>query len=163
MKAVAVAFFSGVLFAIGLCVSGMTNPAKVIAFLDLAGAWDPSLAFVMAGALAVYAVIARLSLRAPRPLWSSRYFLPTARAIDRRLIAGAAVFGLGWGIAGYCPGPAIVNLAAPSPAGVTFVIAMAVGAIASPLARAVHRLMKQTSAVRDEAGAADGVPRQTVP
>jgi uncharacterized membrane protein YedE/YeeE len=152
MKAIGAAFFAGILFAIGLCVSGMTNPAKIIAFLDFAGAWDPSLAFVMAGAVGVHAVASRMALRAPRPVWSSRYFLPTRRDVDLPLIAGAAIFGLGWGIAGYCPGPAVVSLVAPSPGLVTFVLAMAVGTLALPLSRAAIRLMKQTSPVHDEPG-----------
>jgi uncharacterized membrane protein YedE/YeeE len=163
MKAIAAAFFAGVLFAAGLCISGMTNPAKIIAFLDFAGPWDPSLAFVMAGAVGVYAIVARAALRARRPVWSTRYFLPTARAIDFRLIAGAAIFGLGWGIAGYCPGPAIVNLAAPSRGLVTFVLAMATGTLAPPFARAAKRLMKQTNAVNPEHGSRAGAAGGTAP
>jgi uncharacterized membrane protein YedE/YeeE len=139
MKPVVVAFFAGILFAMGLCVSGMTNPAKIIAFLDLAGPWDPSLAFVMAGAVGVHAIAARLALRGSRPVWSDRYFLPTRREVDLPLIAGAAIFGLGWGTAGYCPGPAIVSLVAPSPGLVTFVLAMAVGTLVLPVYRGAVR------------------------
>jgi uncharacterized membrane protein YedE/YeeE len=163
MKPVVVAFFAGILFAIGLGVSGMTDPEKVLGFLDVGGSWDPSLAFVMAGAVGVHAIAARLALRASRPVWSDRYFLPTRRAIDLPLIAGAAIFGLGWGIAGYCPGPAIVNLVAPSPGLATFVLSMALGTLALPLSRAGQRLIKQTARVNREPGESAGPARRTAP
>jgi hypothetical protein len=127
MRALASAFFAGIVFAIGLGLSGMTNPGKVIGFLDVAGHWDPSLAFVMAGAIVVHVGAARWALRAPRPLWAGAFALPASTSIDAQLVVGAALFGLGWGIAGFCPGPALVDLVAPSTSVVTFVSAMIAG------------------------------------
>lgn len=129
MRETVVALLAGVVFAVGLGISGMTNPEKILGFLDVAGRWDPSLAFVMLGAIAVHAGAARWALRARRPLGSPRFFFSTRQEIDLPLIAGAGLFGLGWGIAGYCPGPAIVDLAAPSPSLVTFVLAMLAGTV----------------------------------
>ena len=105
------AFLAGVVFGLGLAVSQMINPQKVLAFLDVTGEWDPSLALVMGGALAVTFVAYRLVLRRPAPLFAARFHLPTRRDIDTRLLAGAAIFGIGWGAAGYCPGPAIAGVA----------------------------------------------------
>jgi uncharacterized protein len=130
MKHIVVAFLAGVIFAVGLGVSGMTNPQRVIGFLDLTGRWDPSLAFVMLGAIGVHLAAALWALRASRPLWGGAFSFPRSTQIDRRLVTGAALFGVGWGITGYCPGPALVDLAAPSSNGVTFVIAMVAGAAA---------------------------------
>jgi uncharacterized membrane protein YedE/YeeE len=127
MKRLAVAFVAGVIFAVGLGISGMTDPARVLGFLDVAGHWDPSLAFVMAGAIGVHLGPAQWALRARRPLWSDAFVLPGRTAIDGRLVAGSILFGIGWGIAGYCPGPAIVNLVAPSRHLLAFVAAMVVG------------------------------------
>jgi uncharacterized membrane protein YedE/YeeE len=107
MAGLLAALLSGLLFGAGLAVSGMMNPGKVIGFLDLAGAWDPSLAFVMGGALIVTAIGYRLAGARGRPLFEARFHLPTAKSIDLRLIGGAVLFGLGWGISGLCPGPAI--------------------------------------------------------
>jgi uncharacterized protein len=129
MKQLALAFVAGIVFALGLGVSGMTDPEKIIGFLDVAGRWDPSLALVMVGAIGVHAGVARWALRAPRPLWSNTFALPRRRDIDPSLVAGAALFGLGWGAAGYCPGPALVDLAAPSPSQVMFVAAMLAGTV----------------------------------
>ncbi len=127
MAATASAFAAGLLFGLGLIVSGMANPAKVLAFLDVTGRWDPSLAFVMAGAVAVSAVGYRVARRRGRPVLATRLDLPTRRNLDPRLIAGAAVFGLGWGLVGLCPGPALTLLTvSPAPAA-TFVAAMVVG------------------------------------
>ena len=121
------AFTIGLLFGIGLLVSGMANPAKVLAFLDVTGHWDPSLAFVMAGAVAVSAAGYRVARRRGRPVLAPRLDIPTRRDLDPRLLVGAAVFGLGWGLAGLCPGPALTILSVvPAPAA-TFVAAMAVG------------------------------------
>jgi uncharacterized membrane protein YedE/YeeE len=107
------ALLSGLLFALGLALSGMTQPARVLGFLDVTGAWDPSLAFVMLGALAVYAPAQRLiTHRRARPLQAATFELPATSPIDATLIAGAAVFGVGWGLAGFCPGPALVASAA---------------------------------------------------
>ncbi|ACB78309.1 MULTISPECIES: YeeE/YedE family protein [Methylorubrum] len=121
------AFTIGLLFGIGLLVSGMANPAKVLAFLDVTGRWDPSLAFVMAGAVAVSAAGYRVARRRGRPVLAPRLDIPTRRDLDPRLLVGAAVFGLGWGLAGLCPGPALTILSVvPAPAA-TFVAAMVVG------------------------------------
>ena len=127
MKQVTLSFFAGIVFAIGLGVSGMTDPEKVLGFLDVAGRWDPSLALVMVGAIAVHAGFAQWALRAKRPLWSSAFAFPRQVTIDSSLLAGAALFGLGWGAAGYCPGPAIVDLVVPSATRITFVLAMLAG------------------------------------
>ena len=122
-----VAFAAGGLFALGLVISGMTQPAKVIAFLDFAGDWDPSLAFVMVGAIGVCLPAFRVLLRRPAPLLAPRFVLPAERAITRRLVAGAAIFGVGWGITGFCPGPGIVGIGAGALPAVVFVLAMLVG------------------------------------
>ena len=103
------AFLSGVLFAFGLAIGGMTDPRKVIAFLDFAGDWDPSLAFVMGGAVLVFSLAIRWSRRRTAPLFGDAFRLPTRRDIDTPLVAGAALFGIGWGLGGYCPGPALVG------------------------------------------------------
>lgn len=120
-------FVAGLLFALGLGVGGMTQPSKVIGFLDVAGDWDPSLAFVMGGALLVYAVVARLALARPAPLLDGRFFVPTRRDVDRPLVVGSLLFGAGWGIAGYCPGPALVSLASGRVSVIVFVAAMLLG------------------------------------
>lgn len=101
------ALISGLLFGMGLALSQMINPAKVLGFLDFAGDFDPSLALVMVGAVATLAALQRWVLRRPAPLLEERFHLPTKRAVDRQLIAGAAIFGIGWGLAGFCPGPAL--------------------------------------------------------
>jgi uncharacterized membrane protein YedE/YeeE len=107
---VALALVAGVLFGLGLLISGMATPAKVTAFLDVTGAWDPSLAFVMAAAIAVHAPFVRLARRRSTPLFEPTFHWPSMRGVDPTLIAGAAIFGVGWGIAGYCPGPVLVSL-----------------------------------------------------
>ena len=121
------AFAVGIIFAIGLAVSEMINPARVIAFLDVAGHWDPTLLFVMAGALAVTVPLFPAILRRPRPFLATRYSLPTQTKVDQRLISGAAIFGAGWGLAGFCPGPALAALASGSPGVIFFVLAMVAG------------------------------------
>lgn len=121
------AFASGLVFALGLGLSGMTQPAKVTAFLDIAGKWDPSLSFVMMGAILVHVVFYRLIRRRPTPLFTSTFVIPTRTDIDARLVGGAALFGVGWGLGGFCPGPAITSLASGNTAVVTFVISMLVG------------------------------------
>jgi uncharacterized membrane protein YedE/YeeE len=126
----AFAFGCGVLFAVGLALAGMTNPPKVIAFLDVAGHWDPTLAFVMGSALAVYALAWRLRRRSAAPLLGAVYPDPPRGGIDARLLGGAAIFGVGWGIGGYCPGPAIASLTVSAAAPV-FVVAMLVGMAAA--------------------------------
>ena len=139
MAATASAFAAGLLFGLGLIVSGMADPAKVLAFRDVTGRWDPSLAFVMAGAVAVSAVGYRVVRRRGRPVLATRLDLPTRRNIDLRLIAGAAVFGLGWGLVGLCPGPALTLLTVLPAQATTFVAAMAVGML-------VFRLVSATDA-----------------
>jgi uncharacterized membrane protein YedE/YeeE len=110
MPLIASAFASGLLFGLGLIVSQMVNPAKVIGFLDIFGHWDPSLAFVMGGAVALSAAGYALIRRRGHPLLAPRFELPTRRDLDLRLIGGAALFGVGWGLAGLCPGPALVAM-----------------------------------------------------
>lgn len=103
--------FCGFLFAIGLGISGMTQPQKVVGFLDLFGSWDPSLLFVMAGAVAVYSIGYRWVKKNPKPFFTSAFLIPTNRQWDSSLMLGSALFGIGWGIAGFCPGPALTSLA----------------------------------------------------
>jgi uncharacterized membrane protein YedE/YeeE len=121
------AFAAGLVFGIGLILSGMTDPAKVLAFLDLAGRWDPSLALVMAGAIAVGLVGFAVARRRSVSLLGEAMKLPTARQIDRRLVAGGLLFGAGWGVAGFCPGPALVAMAMGHSKALLFVAAMLVG------------------------------------
>jgi len=116
---------AGLAFGIGLTVSGMTRPSKVLAFLDVLGNWDPSLLFVMAGAVGVYALGYRL--RREKPLAADDYVLPSGGSIDGRLLLGAAVFGVGWGLSGYCPGPAVVSLGSGTPAVLVFVACLSAG------------------------------------
>jgi len=123
----AASFTAGFVFGLGLLVSGMVNPAKVQGFLDLAGAWDPSLALVMAGAVAVGAGAFALMKRRTRTLLGTPVLLPTPRRIDRRLILGSLVFGVGWGLAGICPGPALVLAGTGSAKGLVFLVAMIAG------------------------------------
>jgi len=108
-----VSLFSGLVFGVGLVLSGMTNPDKVLNFLDVAGHWDPSLLFVLGGAVGVTVLSFRFILRRKAPLLEDHFHLSDAKKIDGRLVAGALVFGLGWGISGYCPGPALTLLANP--------------------------------------------------
>ena len=118
---------SGLVFGLGLIISGMANPAKVLGFLDLAGAWDPSLALVMAGAIAVGLLSFGLAKGRTRSLLGAEMKLPTARHIDRRLVGGSLLFGIGWGVAGFCPGPALVALGMGQVKAVVFVAAMLAG------------------------------------
>ena len=118
---------TGFIFGLGLCLSQMTDPAVVQGFLDLAGAWDPTLAFVMAGGIAVTFVGYRFVLRRKAPLWAPKFSVPTGGAIDMPLVSGAAIFGIGWGLAGYCPGPAVVSLASGRRGVILFVVAMLAG------------------------------------
>lgn len=120
-------FIAGAVFGLGLTVSEMINPARVMGFLDVAGQWDPTLAFVMAGALAVSLPGYRLVLRSRRPVLAQQFHLPTKSKIDSRLLTGAAIFGVGWGLGGFCPGPALAGLAAGDPAIYLFVMAMVAG------------------------------------
>jgi uncharacterized membrane protein YedE/YeeE len=133
MKPVWTALGAGGLFGVGLVVSGMARPAKVIGFLDVGGRWDPSLAFVMAGAIAVHMVLFRLILRRRSPLHDVGFHLPARKDIDVRLVVGAALFGAGWGLGGYCPGPSLVALGTGMLPALVFVAAMAAGMWLEPV------------------------------
>jgi len=130
MKSNAAAFGIGALFALGLAVSGMTKPSKIEGFLDLAGAWDASLLFVMVGAIAVHFIAYRIVIRQPSPLFDTAFHLPTRRDVDPRLVVGAALFGIGWGLGGFCPGPGLVALGSGSLNAVVFVAGMTLGILA---------------------------------
>jgi uncharacterized protein len=110
MKNIAVALLCGIIFGAGLTLSQMTDPAKVLGFLDIAGNWDPSLIFVMLGALTVTMISFRGILKKPSPLLAQRFVIATRTALDKPLILGSAIFGIGWGITGYCPGPSVAGL-----------------------------------------------------
>jgi len=103
---------SGVLFAVGLALGGMTQPEKILGFLDIFGAWDPSLLFVMLGAVGVHSIAYRLTMRRASPVFAESFHVPRRQELDARLIGGATLFGIGWGLAGYCPGPALVAASA---------------------------------------------------
>lgn len=118
---------AGAVFGLGLLVSGMANPAKVLGFLDLAGPWDPSLALVMAGAIAIASIAFGIAGRRTRSLIGQEMKLPSSRTVDRRLVGGSLLFGIGWGIAGFCPGPALVALGMGEGKAVVFVLAMLAG------------------------------------
>ena len=121
------AFLSGLVFGLGLILSGMANPAKVLGFLDLAGAWDPSLALVMVGAIAVAFAPFAWARKRQKSLLGAPMQLPTSTRLDRRLVLGSLVFGVGWGLAGFCPGPALVGLGMGVPQAYVFVLAMLTG------------------------------------
>jgi uncharacterized membrane protein YedE/YeeE len=123
-------FGCGLLFGAGLLISGMTQPEKVLGFLDIFGAWDATLAFVMTGALAVTSIGFALARRRGAPVFAAQNLWPTRSDIDAPLVGGAVLFGIGWGLVGLCPGPALVNLAGLSLPVVVFVVAMAVGMLA---------------------------------
>jgi uncharacterized membrane protein YedE/YeeE len=127
-------FACGLLFAIGLGFAGMTQPSKVTGFLDIFGEWNPSLLFVMGGALAVHASAFRLIRRRPSPILAPRFEIPEDRAISPTLVIGASLFGLGWGIAGYCPAPVLVALASFKTEPILFVGAMIFGMLGATLA-----------------------------
>jgi uncharacterized protein len=143
----------GLIFGAGLLVSGMVQPAKVLGFLDIFGAWDPSLAVVMAAALAVSIPGLRLARRRVRPLLAEQCFWPTKTEVDPPLVLGASLFGVGWGLVGLCPGPALESLATRSPGVILFVAAMAAGMVLQEAAQ------KWRSGIRRRgplASAADG-------
>lgn len=127
MKHLASAVAAGALFGFGLAVSGMTKPSKVVGFLDPFGAWDASLALVMVGAIAVHLVARRIIGRRPSPLFDDRFHLPTRKDLDARLLLGAAIFGVGWALAGFCPGPGLVSAASGALAALVFVAGMTLG------------------------------------
>jgi uncharacterized membrane protein YedE/YeeE len=120
-------FAAGLFFGWGLMIAGMTDPSKVLGFLDLAGQWDPSLAFVMGGAIVVGVVAFAVARRRTTSFLGGALRLPTRRDIDQRLVVGSLLFGVGWGLAGFCPGPGVVSMATGQPKAVVFVIAMLVG------------------------------------
>lgn len=142
---VLLALAAGVLFGAGLAVSGMTDPARVRAFLDLFGRWDPTLGFVMAGALVPMAIAWSIVRRLEAPLADARFHLPETRGIDASLLGGAALFGVGWGIAGLCPGPGIAALALVPTRAAIFVAAMLAGF-------ALHRIMAAPSGEKKKTG-----------
>ena len=127
MKTTLVAFISGMVFALGLGIGGMTQPAKVIGFLDFTGNWDPSLAFVMLGAIGVHSLFYRMLRNRPSSRFSFAISLPSRTEIDSRLIGGSVIFGIGWGIAGFCPGPALTSLASGNLSAVIVSVAMIAG------------------------------------
>lgn len=120
-------FAAGLLFAVGLVLAGMTQPAKVVGFLDVFGDWDPSLALVMAGGIGAHMATYRFILKRESPVFAGHFGIPTRRDITPRLIGGAALFGIGWGLAGYCPGPGIVAAGSGSTSGVVFLLALFAG------------------------------------
>ncbi len=139
MIAAAVSFLSGVLFGLGLAISQMTNPAKVLAFLDILGDWDPSLAFVMAGAVGVAAIGFAQAKKRATPVLEDEFKIPKRRDLDMPLVLGAALFGAGWGLVGLCPGPAIAGLVAGQTETVIFVGAMLAGMLTNRLIGSMRR------------------------
>lgn len=127
MNILIISFVAGIVFALGLGIGGMTQPAKVTAFLDFTGNWDPSLAFVMMGAIGVHAVLYRVIRARPSPVFAAAFSIPARKDIDPRLIGGAALFGLGWGLGGFCPGPALTAVASGKSSVLIFVGAMVGG------------------------------------
>jgi uncharacterized membrane protein YedE/YeeE len=138
-------YLIGVIFGTGIVVSGMANPAKVVNFFDVAGTWDPSLAFVMGGALVVAGIGYRLVFLRGRPLFEGKFMLPTARNLDARLIGGSALFGVGWGIAGFCPGGALPALGTGRIEVILFVIAMLGGIFAAKYLQSLSRPKAQAA------------------
>lgn len=136
-----VALASGLLFGLGLALSGMMDPEKVLGFFDVAGTWDPSLAFVLGGAVSVSALGYALRARMARPALADRFDVPTNRSLDPRLLGGAALFGIGWGLAGFCPGPALAGLTLGLPQIALFVAAMLGGML-------LYRLVMERSSSR---------------
>jgi uncharacterized membrane protein YedE/YeeE len=134
------ALVAGTIFGFGLALSGMLDPARIRGFLDFFGDFDPSLAFVFAGAVAVSAVGYLISLRLPRPVFAEKFELPTRSAIDAPLLVGSALFGLGWGMAGFCPGPAIAALSLGLPPVFVFTVLMLLGMIVHDVVRGAGRL-----------------------
>ena len=123
----AASFLLGLVFGVGLLISGMSNPAKVLNFFDVFGTWDPSLAFVMAGAVVVVGIGYRLVWRRPAPLFEPVFDVPTSKTIDARLLGGAAVFGVGWGLSGFCPGPFLAAVPLAEPGTLAFLPGMIAG------------------------------------
>ena len=147
-------FASGLLFALGLGISGMTQPAKVVGFLDITGDWKPELAFVMGGAIAVHLIAYRLVPRMARPLFEPRFGIPTRRDVDLRLVGGAVLFGAGWGLGGFCPGPGLVSLVSGQWQALVFVAAMLVGMFAMNTVDKVRARVRAQRDEREQAGEA---------
>jgi uncharacterized protein len=143
MKSTILAFVSGLLFGLGLAISGMTDRQVILGFLDLFGEFNPQLVYVLAGAVAFTAISFRFVLRLPRPVFATGFQLPAATAVDRRLLLGAALFGVGWGLIGYCPGPALVGLAGGLRDAMIFVPAMLAGSF-------THHLMDRRGKIGQE-------------
>ncbi|MEY4544748.1 MAG: hypothetical protein RL685_943 [Pseudomonadota bacterium] len=140
MKRNAAVFGTGALFALGLALSGMTKPSKIMGFLDLAGHWDASLAFVMLGAIAVHFVAYRVIRRRSSPLFDTQFHVPTRKDVDLRLVLGAALFGVGWALGGFCPGPGLVAAGGGSLHAAVFLVGMTLGMlIEHVVARTVAR------------------------
>lgn len=140
------ALLSGLLFGLGLIVSGMSDPSKVLGFLDLAGAWDPSLAFVMGGAILVGSLVFPFASKRTNSITGKPMRLPTATTIDRRLVLGGLTFGVGWGLAGYCPGPALASLVLGGTKPWVFILAMLIG-------MAVFEVIEKVSGKRESMAA----------
>jgi uncharacterized membrane protein YedE/YeeE len=121
------ALFAGILFGLGLTLSGMSDPAKVLGFLSIAGDWVPDLIFVMGGAVVVTLIFTPLVVKRARPLLADSFSLPTTKTLDKRLVSGAVLFGVGWGLSGYCPGPAVVSLLYGYESTIVFCLAMLAG------------------------------------
>ena len=134
MTRIIASLVSGLIFGLGLIVSGMVNPAKVLGFLDVAGNWDPSLAFVMGGVVVVTFLCFKLLGTKPRPVFAEKFHWPTATKIDPKLLVGSAIFGAGWGLGGFCPGPAIASLGLLRPGTLIFLAAMVAGMIIARVA-----------------------------
>lgn len=139
MKKVMAAFFVGLLFALGLGLAQMTNPEYVLGFLDIAGNWNPTLLFVMIGALAIHAPFYRLLRKRPKPILDTQWHVPTSRHITTPLVLGAFLFGMGWALSGFCPGPALVSLGTLSPGILLFLVGLLAGML---LFRALDRILK---------------------
>jgi hypothetical protein len=129
MKLTLISLFAGVLFGLGLGLSQMIDRDRVLGFLNVSGIWDPTLLFVLAGAVTVTVIAFRFVLRRPQPIWADKFYLPTRKEIDMPLIVGSALFGIGWGISGYCPGPAIAALILGIWNPVLFMMAFIVGSL----------------------------------
>ena len=131
-------YLIGLVFGVGISISGMANPAKVLNFFDIAGTWDPSLIFVMGGALITTFVGYRLVLKRPVPVFDEGFHLPTRRSLDKSLIGGSAIFGIGWGIAGFCPGGALPALGTGNSSVALFVLSMLVGILTAKTLQTRH-------------------------
>jgi len=142
-------FVAGLLFGLGLLLSGMSDPGKVLGFLDLLGTWDPSLALVMAGAILVGMLAFTVAKKRTMNFLGGALHLPTANQIDRRLVIGALLFGAGWGLAGFCPGPSLVSMFSGQPKAAVFVLAMVIGMLLYEAAdRWIHRPRTSQEAIR---------------